>query len=142
MAETYTDSTGKVFPVNQFGRPMGYFDGNTFVFPRFGNQPAVTPPSVNPVTPNPVVQPMAQPGMIPQNQDDAGAEPTQLGNKQNAAVASVTTEPSFNVLGNPAVMQGVGSRLGGLLGPAGAVGGSILGGLAGGRGTRGLLAML
>jgi len=64
MAETYTDSTGKVFPVNAFGRPQGYWDGNKFVFPKFGIQPAAAVPAVDPVTPAPVAPPVRQPGMV------------------------------------------------------------------------------
>jgi hypothetical protein len=64
MAETYTDSTGKVFPLNAFGRPQGYWDGNKFVFPRFGAQSAAAVPAVDPVTPAPVAPPARQPGMV------------------------------------------------------------------------------
>ena len=64
MAETYTDSTGKVFPLNAFGRPQGYWDGNKFVFPRFGVQSAAAVPAVDPVTPAPVAPPAQQPGMV------------------------------------------------------------------------------
>ena len=57
MAETYTDSKGNVFPLNQFGRPQGYWDGNKFIFPQFGTTPAVSQPVVDPVSP---VVPVAQ----------------------------------------------------------------------------------
>jgi hypothetical protein len=74
MAETYTDSTGKVFPVNAFGRPQGYWDGNKFVFPKFGVQPAAAVPAVDPVTPAPAAPPVQQPGMVvqpPQHEGDS-----------------------------------------------------------------------
>ena len=64
MAETYTDSTGKVFPLNAFGRPQGYWDGNKFVFPKFGTQSAAAVPAVDPVTPAPAAPPVQQPGMV------------------------------------------------------------------------------
>ena len=105
MAETYTDSTGKVFPVNAFGRPMGYFDGNTFVFPRFGNQPAVTPPSVNPVTPTQPVAPVRQPGMVvqpPQHEGDS-----QVPDEQDPYMGD--PDGSLNLIGTGA---GIGSGLG------------------------------
>jgi len=66
MAETYTDSTGKVFPLNAFGRPQGYWDGNKFVFPKFGTQSAAVVPAVDPVTPTPVTPPVRHPGMVVQ----------------------------------------------------------------------------
>ena len=159
MANTYTDSSGKVFPLNAYGRPQGYWQGNKFVFPRFGNQPAAAQPTVEPV--QPVVKP-TNPYRLPssvqeqQYQDDAGGDPSQLGNTPSVSSASTTTAPSHGPLSystnvsnmtggllsgapgvNPAVMQGVGSRLGGLLGPAGALAGSVIGGLAGDRGIAG-----
>ena len=155
MANTYTDSSGNVFPLNAYGRPQGYWQGNKFIFPKFGNKPAAVQPTVEPV--QPVVQP-TNPYRLPssvqqqQYQDDhAGGDPSELGNMPSApSPASATTAPSHGPLSysgglfggapgvNPAVMQGVGGRLGGLLGPAGALGGSVIGGLAGGRGGRGI----
>tara|TARA_R100001082_G_scaffold103736_1_gene74614 strand:- start:4576 stop:5460 length:885 start_codon:yes stop_codon:yes gene_type:complete len=153
MANTYTDSSGNVFPLNAYGRPQGYWQGNKFIFPKFGNQPAAVQPAVEPV--QPVVQP-TNPYRLPssvqqqQAQDSAGGDPSQLGNTPSVSSVSTTTAPSHGPLSysgglfggapgvNPAVMQGVGGRLGGLLGPAGALGGSVIGGLAGGRGGRGI----
>tara|TARA_Y100001963_G_scaffold124889_1_gene176088 strand:- start:17002 stop:17922 length:921 start_codon:yes stop_codon:yes gene_type:complete len=148
MAETYTDSTGKVFPVNQFGRPMGYFDGNTFVFPRFGDQPAVTQPVVEPLAPvaaDPVVQPMRQPGMVVQTPND-GETPPPSGPPGGVTDGFGTTQYSTNipmltggVLGvNPinrgALAAGLGSTLGRLSGiPGAGLFGNVAGSLAGGR---------
>ena len=154
MANTYTDSSGKVFPLNAYGRPQGYWQGNKFVFPRFGNHPAAVQPTVEPV--QPVVRsttPYRLPSSVQQQQegDSAGGDPSQLGNMpSDPSPASTTTAPSHGPVSycgglfggrpgvNPAAMQGVGGRLGGLLGPAGAVAGSVMGGLAGGRGGRGI----
>ena len=159
MANTYTDSSGKVFPLNADGRPQGYWQGNKFIFPKFGNQPAAVQPVVEPV-----VQP-TNPYRLPssvqqqQAQDSAGGDPTQLGgvpqgstpamvsanNQGNPSVAPSPTPSSSSLFGgtpnisiNPAIAQSLGGRLGGLLGPAGAVAGSVMGGLAGGRGGRGI----
>tara|TARA_R100001594_G_scaffold82477_2_gene116998 strand:+ start:131 stop:889 length:759 start_codon:yes stop_codon:yes gene_type:complete len=58
MADTYTDSTGKVFQLNAFGRPQGYWDGTKFVFPKFGTTTAAATPAVDPVVvpqPNPML---------------------------------------------------------------------------------------
>ena len=91
MAETYTDATGKVFPLNAYGRPQGYWDGNKFVFPKFGNQPAAVQPVVEPV--QPVVQP-TNPYRLPssvqqqQAQDSAGGQPPGAG-----APAQLTGDP-------------------------------------------------
>jgi hypothetical protein len=152
MAETYTDSTGKVFPVNQFGRPMGYFDGNTFVFPRFGDQPAVTQPVVEPLAPvaaDPVVQPMRQPGMVVQTPNDGETPPPSGppgGVTAPPANAFGTTQYSTNipmmtggVLGvNPINRGALGAGLGGTLGrlsgiPGAGLFGNVAGSLAGGR---------
>ena len=150
MAETYTDSTGKVFPVNQFGRPMGYFDGNTFVFPRFGDQPAVTQPVVEPLAPvaaDPVVQPMRQPGMVVQTPNDTDGEtPPPSGPPGGVTTGFGTTQYSTNipmmtggVLGvNPinrgAAAAGLGGALGRLSGiPGAGLFGNVAGSLAGGR---------
>lgn len=148
MAETYTDSTGKVFPVNQFGRPMGYFDGNTFVFPRFGDQPAVTQPVVEPLAPvaaDPVVQPMQRPGMVVQTPND-GETPPPSGPPGGVTSGFGTTQYSTNipmmtggVLGvNPinrgAAAAGLGGALGRLSGiPGAGLFGNVAGSLAGGR---------
>ena len=152
MAETYTDSTGKVFPVNQFGRPMGYFDGNTFVFPRFGDQPAVTQPVVEPLAPvaaDPVVQPMQRPGMVVQTPNDGETLPPSGppgGVTAPPANAFGTSRYSTNipmltggVLGvNPlnrgALSAGIGSALGRVSGiPGAGLLGNVAGSLAGGR---------
>ena len=154
MAETYTDATGKVFPLNAYGRPQGYWDGSKFVFPKFGNQPAAVQPVVDPV-----VQPTTPyrlPSSVQQQQqqegDSAGGDPTQLGggsqassNQGNTSVTASQTPSSSSLFGNasnlsisPAVAQSLGGRLGGLLGPAGSVAGSVIGGLTGGRGGRGI----
>ena len=150
MAETYTDSTGKVFPVNQFGRPMGYFDGNTFVFPRFGDQPAVTQPVVEPLAPvaaDPVVQPMQRPGMVVQTpNDNDGETPPPSGPPGGVTAGFGTTQYSTNipmmtggVLGvNPinrgAAAAGLGGALGRLSGiPGAGLFGNVAGSLAGGR---------
>ena len=157
MAETYTDASGKVFPLNAYGRPQGYWDGNKFVFPKFGNQPAAVQPVVDPV-----VQPTTPyrlPSSVQQQQqegDSAGGDPTQLGgvpqgstsassNQTNPSVTASQTPSGSSLFGgasnlsvSPAVAQSLGGRLGGLLGPAGAVSGSVMGGLAGGRGGRGI----
>ena len=163
MANTYTDSSGNVFPLNAYGRPQGYWQGNKFIFPKFGNKPAAVQPTVEPV--QPVVQPTNPyrlPSSVQQQQqeaDSAGGDPTQLGgvpqgstsgmvsanNQGNPSVAPSHGAVTYSggLFGgrpgvNPAVMQGVGGRLGGLLGPAGSVAGSVMGGLAGGRGGRGI----
>ena len=79
MAETYTDSTGKVFPRNAFGRPQGYWDGNKFVFPKFGTQSAAAVPAVDPVTPAPVAPPVRQPGMVVPPPHDGDSQVESLG---------------------------------------------------------------
>ena len=157
MANTYTDSSGNVFPLNAYGRPQGYWQGNKFIFPKFGNQPAAVQPVVEPV-----VQPTTSyrlPSSVAQQQqegDSAGGDPTLFGgvpqgsisapsNQGNPSVAPSPTPSSSSLFGgtpnisiNPAIAQSLGGRLGGLLGPAGAVAGSVMGGLAGGRGGRGI----
>mgnify|MGYP003136421982 CR=1 FL=1 len=90
MANTYTDSSGNVFPLNAYGRPQGYWQGNKFIFPKFGNQPAAAQPTVEPV--QPVVQP-TNPYRLPssvqqQAQDSAGGQPPGVG-----APAQFTGDP-------------------------------------------------
>ena len=51
MATDFKDSTGRVFPLNMFGKPQGYFDGNKFVFPQFKRSAAAVIPAVDPVMP-------------------------------------------------------------------------------------------
>ena len=150
MAETYTDSTGKVFPVNQFGRPMGYFDGNTFVFPRFGDQPAVTQPVVEPLAPvaaDPVVQPMQRPGMVVQTpNDNDGETPPPSGPPGGVPAGFGTTQYSTNIpmmtggvrgvnpIYRGAAAAGLGGALGRLSGiPGAGLFGNVAGSLAGGR---------
>ena len=133
MAETYTDSTGKVFPVNQFGRPMGYFDGNTFVFPRFGDQPAVTQPVVEPLAPvaaDPVVQPMRQPGMVVQTPNDGETLPP------SGPPGGVTAPVTFD---RGSLYTNIGGKIGGLTNiPGGGLLGAAIGGALGGRGKYGV----
>lgn len=161
MAETYTDSTGKVFPLNAYGRPQGYWDGNKFVFPKFGNQPAAMQPVADPV-----VQPTTPyrlPSSVQQQQqegDAAGGDPTQLGggpqggafatnNQTNPSVTASQNPSSGSLFGgasnltnlsiSPAVAQSLGGRVGSMTGiPGAGLLGSIAGGLAGGRGGRGI----
>ena len=163
MANTYTDSSGNVFPLNAYGRPQGYWQGNKFIFPKFGNQPAAAQPTVEPV--QPVVQPTNPyrlPSSVQQQQqeaDSAGGDPTQLGavpqgstsgmvaanNQGNPSVAPSQT-PSSSLFGgtpnisiSPAVAQSLGGRVGSMTGiPGAGLLGSIAGGLAGGRGGRGI----
>ena len=157
MANTYTDSSGNVFPLNAYGRPQGYWQGNKFIFPKFGNQPAAVQPTVEPVVEP--TNPYRLPSSVAQQQqegDSAGGDPTQFGgvpqgsasapsNQSSPSVAPSQTSSSSSLFGgapnisiSPAVAQSLGGRVGGLLGPAGAVAGSVMGGLAGGRGGRGI----
>ena len=78
MAETYTDASGNVFPLNAYGRPQGYWKDNKYIFPQFGAKTAAAVPAVDPV--QPVVQP-SDPYRLPrsvaeqQYGDTAGGTP-------------------------------------------------------------------
>jgi hypothetical protein len=158
MAETYTDASGNVFPLNAYGRPQGYWKNNKYIFPKFGTQTASAVPTVDPV--QPVVQP-SNPYRLPrsvaeQQQDSEGDYPTQLGGVPGGGAASniqgsSAVAPSHGPISytgglfggasgvNPAVMQGLGGRLGAMSGiPGAGLFGSVAGGLAGGRGGRGI----
>jgi hypothetical protein len=153
MVNTYTDSAGKVFPLNAYGRPQGYWQGNKFIFPQFGNQPAAVQPAVTPV--QPVVQstnPYRLPSSVQQQQDDAGGDPSQLNALPAPATTTPSTAPSHGAITysggqlfggapgvNPAAAQGLGGRLGALSGiPGAGLLGGVAGGLAGARGGRGI----
>ena len=147
MSETYTDSTGKVFPLNAYGRPQGYFDGNKFVFPKFGTQPAAVVPAVDPVQPvAQITNPYQMPSSVVQQQaqDSAGGDPTQLGGvpkgSQGDPSAALPSNYSESLLiGVPtAVTQKAGSQLGAMLGVPSPFG-SIAGGILSGRGGQGIL---
>ena len=162
MAETYTDSTGKVFPLNAFGRPQGYFDGNKFVFPKFGTQSAAVVPAVDPVTPvvpDPVVQPMQRPGMVVQTPNDGdgddnfGLPPGPPGGVTAPPANTFgTTEYSTNLSKNTggvlgpntaldrgALYGGIGGRIGGFTGiPGAGILGGAIGSSLGGRGGYGI----
>ena len=156
MAETYTDSTGKVFPLNAFGRPQGYFDGNKFVFPKFGTQSAAVVPAVDPVAPvvpDPVAQPMQRPGMVVQtpNDNDGGDDfmpPSSLPGGVTAPPSNAygTTQYSTNIpmvtggvlgtdpINRGALAAGLGGTFGRLSGiPGAGLFGNVAGSLAGGR---------
>ena len=160
MAETYTDSTGKVFPLNAFGRPQGYWDGNKFVFPQFGTQSAAAVPAVDPVAPvvpDPVAQPMQRPGMVVQpiaEGDSEAGPPSGPPGGVTAPPANTfgTTEYSTNLSKNTggvlgpntaldrgALYGGIGSRIGGFTGiPGAGILGGAIGSHIGGRGGFGI----
>jgi len=157
MANTYTDSSGNVFPLNAYGRPQGYWQGNKFIFPKFGNQPAAVQPVVDPV-----VQPTNSyrlPSSVQQQQqegDSAGGDPTQFGGVPQGSISATSNQstpsvapsqtPSSSLFGgtpnisiSPAVAQSLGGQVGSMTGiPGAGLLGSIAGGLAGGRGSRGI----
>jgi len=169
MANTYTDSSGNVFPLNAYGRPQGYWQGNKFIFPQFGAQRAAAIPAVDPVAPvaqTPTSYRLPSSVRQQQFQDDyAGGSSAQLNQAPEPAASNVSINPMTGTAAGPshgpiqyssnmpkltgglfgtrrgvppAVTQNLGYRLGGLLGPAGAVGGSVLAGLGSGRGGRGI----
>ena len=166
MAETFTDSKGVVFPLNPFGRPQGFFDGNTFKYPNFGTASAAATPAVDPT---PVVTPLALPAFrlpssvgLQQYQDTSGgAMPDEApatsafgvspdpmtglagGGAVNENPSNVsTTVGSGGLFGGPISPQSatsLGEGLGSLSGvPAVSVLGGVLGGMASGRGGRGI----
>ena len=146
MAETFTDSKGNVFPLNQFGRPQGYWDGNKFVFPQFGTTPAVSQPVVDPVSPVENVQPVQTPYRLPSSvrEEQRGDDPTGGGSKQNqfGGQNNVTMKGGAS-LNNINMSPQSGALLGALAGraiggPLGAIAGSGIGGYASGRGSRGI----
>jgi hypothetical protein len=165
MAETYTDSKGVVFPLNPFGRPSGFFDGNTFRYPNFGSASAAATPAVDPT---PVVTPLALPAFrlpssvgLQQYQDTSGGgmpdtppATSQFGVSPDPSVGTglagggnenpsnvSTTVGSGGLFGgiNPYAATSIGERAGNFFGPpALGVLGGIVGGMAGGRGGRGI----
>ena len=166
MAETFTDSKGVVFPLNPFGRPQGFFDGNTFRYPNFGSAPAAATPAVDPT---PVVTPLALPAFrlpssvgLQQYQDTSGgAMPDEFSATSQFGVSpdpmtglaggGVVNENPSNVsttVGSGGLFGGqirpqsatsLGEGLGSLSGvPAVSVLGGVLGGMASGRGGRGI----
>ena len=150
MAETYTDSKGNVFPLNQFGRPQGYWDGNKFIFPQFGTTPAVSQPVVDPVSP---VVPVAQntyrlPSSVVEEQQvgnavyynpftsQEGSVPQ--GQKTNLA-SQAQDSANYNLNISPQKGALLGSLAGRMFGgPLGSIAGSAVGSYAGGRGARGI----
>ena len=150
MAETYTDSKGNVFPLNQFGRPQGYWDGNKFIFPQFGTTPAVSQPVVDPVSP---VVPVAQntyrlPSSVVEEQQGGNAGyynpftsqegSVPQGQKTNLA-SQAQDSANYNLNISPQKGALLGSLAGRMFGgPLGSIAGSAVGSYAGGRGARGI----
>ena len=146
MAETFTDSKGNVFPLNQFGRPQGYFDGNKFVFPQFGTTPAVSQPVVDPITPVEAVTPAVRSYRLPASvqEEQRGDDPTG-GERQDNMLFGGQNNAAMQ--GGPSNDFNIGPRSGALLGslagraiggPLGGMVGSGIGGYAGGRGPQGI----
>ena len=150
MAETFTDSKGNVFPLNQFGRPQGYWDGNKFIFPQFGTTPAVSQPVVDPVSP---VVPVAQntyrlPSSVVEEQQGGNAGyynpftsqegSVPQGQKTNLA-SQAQDSANYNLNISPQKGALLGSLAGRMFGgPLGSIAGSAVGSYAGGRGARGI----
>lgn len=164
MAETFTDSKGVVFPLNPFGRPSGFFDGNTFRYPNFGSAPAAATPAVDPT---PVVTPLALPPTrlppsvaLQQYIDNSGGampdEPpatNEFGVSSESGVSpgvspdpSVGTGQAGGVFGGP-YGSGVSPQTGTMIGegignltgiPGAGILGGVIGGVTSGRGGRGI----
>lgn len=143
MATTYKDMTGRVFPLNMSGKPQGYFDGNKFVFPQFKRTTAAAIPAVDPVMP--VVQqpdyfrlPASTRQMLSGGPDmDVPVDDMSDVNLDTSRYGEMDAPASQ--FGSMNLGPSIGSTIGsGLFGTYGGPVGSVLGGLATGRGNRGI----